>query len=87
MNLYNANDEIVCLTPKTICVLVRAVEIEVKNLGREQYKVHHVKVADELSTEEFGKKLKEQMELLFPGVGDLSSHLHGRRSWMMWCEV
>ena len=70
INVWNTSLETVCLTQKTVMVVVRAKKISIKHLGKDVKIVH--KITDDVTA--FGERLRDEIIDMFPSVGDLSSH-------------
>ena len=70
INVYNATNQVIYLTPKTIMANVWANELEIKYLGQDP-KVMNIEKERIL---DFGEKLREEIRQKYPRVGDFSTH-------------
>ena len=69
LNVWNATDEVIHLTPRTAMVNVFAEDIQIRFFGR---KLRCASVTPEI--ESFAARLQQKVMTMFPKVGDLSSH-------------
>ena len=70
VNMYNAIDEVIHLTPKTVMVNVWADQLGIKYLGQEP-RVLNIQREELLSV---GEKLREEISQKYPKLGDFSTH-------------
>ena len=70
VNTYNATDEVIHLTPKTVMVNVWADQVGIKYLGQEA-RILNIRKEELLSS---GEKLREEISQKYPRVGDFSTH-------------